>query len=604
VAISPSVLFYAWESTIWHDPAVSTERRGLWVLTISGLLGFRVGIVGFPDWQVAVETSQVVAGLVTYPAGNPFFVYHTKLWTVLHQICAVLLLSGVSEIRLSLILSGVLGMVTFQALSIFVYALSRDALLAIGAAVLIYFTRSAEYGAVYGLFLMGTENTYGVVGLSFCVLAVALIGAGWYRAGGMLLGVAPAVHPSLGVWIGAVVALAFLSDFKRLREELRPGFRWFLAGCGLTVLSLLVQLAFTYRAPPLDAAFSTREVSAFITFWDGHRKPVDIANNGVLLNFGALAIALIWLLAFVEDLTRSSIFLLRVVVVSALLSIGLVFVSWIPPERLPTTLLVLMPGRVLNFNALISVALVVGLLGNYRRLWSRLLLLGLFCGLLAGDHSMLWEWLQQRRGIVFESHVHPLWIVTAVSVALVLGAAVNRLRQGYGGPALRTAPYVRAMSLAVLLMATVFTLGFSQPRSLIFRDRTNDVFFGQVAAGKGLLLTAGDLHLIQLRTRRPVLLDGGGLDGVMYSLEAGPAMARILRDVYGVDLLNPPEEARGAGRIPPLANQKTWQAYSPEKWRAIGRAYHVTQVLTYADWMLNLPLVAQSRRMLLYQIPD
>ena len=144
-------------------------------------------------------------------------------------------------------------------------------------------------------------------------------------------------------------------------------------------------------------------------------------------------------------------------------------------------------------------------------------------------------------------------------------------------------------ALAPLAATVVITLGFSRPRSLIFRDRTNDVFFGQVAAGHGLLLTAGDLHLIQLKTRRPVLLDGGGLDGVMYSLEAGPEMKRILREVYGVDLLNPPEEARGAGRIPPLANQKVWEALFDGEMAGARRAYHVTQVLTYPDWTLNLP---------------
>jgi hypothetical protein len=115
-------------------------------------------------------------------------------------------------------------------------------------------------------------------------------------------------------------------------------------------------------------------------------------------------------------------------------------------------------------------------------------------------------------------------------------------------------------------------------------------------------LTAGDLHLIQLRTRRPVLLDGGGLDGLLYSLEAGPEMERILRDVYGIDLLNPPKEARGAGRIPPIANRRVWESYSPEKWREIARDFHVTQVLTYPDWTLNLPIAAHSRRLLLYDI--
>src|SRR6185503_1163990 len=120
-----------------------------------------------------------------------------KLWTIVHQLRAPLLWAGVSEIRLSLIISGVLGMLTFQALAIFVYAFSRDVLLAVGAAVLIFISRAAEYGAVYVIYLLGNENTYGIIGLSFCVLAAGLIGSGCYRSGGFLLALTPAVHPSL-----------------------------------------------------------------------------------------------------------------------------------------------------------------------------------------------------------------------------------------------------------------------------------------------------------------------------------------------------------------------------------------------------------------------
>ena len=89
-----------------------------------------------------------------------------------------------------------------------------------------------------------------------------------------------------------------------------------------------------------------------------------------------------------------------------------------------------------------------------------------------------------------------------------------------------------------------------------FNDRTNDVFFADIAAGRGVLLVAGDLHLIQLRTRRPVLLDTGALDTVMYSLETGAAMQRMLRDIYGLDLFNPPPDAVGAGRIPALSHRR------------------------------------------------
>ena len=137
-----------------------------------------------------------------------------------------------------------------------------------------------------------------------------------------------------------------------------------------------------------------------------------------------------------------------------------------------------------------------------------------------------------------------------------------------------------------------------------FNDRTNDVFFADIAAGPGVLLVAGDLHLIQLRTRRPILLDTGALDTVMYSLETGAAMQRMLRDIYGLDLFNPPPDAVGAGRIPALSHRETWESYPPEKWRAIRRDFGVTQVLAYADWALQLPVASQSRRLLLYDIPE
>ena len=101
-------------------------------------------MVTFPDWQVAVETAQVVAGVVQYAPDNPFYLYHLKLWTILHQICALLLRAGLSEIALSKLVSGLLGMVSFQAIAMIVYALSRDELLAVGSAFLIAFTRTAD----------------------------------------------------------------------------------------------------------------------------------------------------------------------------------------------------------------------------------------------------------------------------------------------------------------------------------------------------------------------------------------------------------------------------------------------------------------------------
>jgi len=81
-------------------------------------------------------------------------------------------------------------------------------------------------------------------------------------------------------------------------------------------------------------------------------------------------------------------------------------------------------------------------------------------------------------------------------------------------------------------------------------------------------------------------------------------MARILRDIYGIDFFNPPAEAHGIGMIPSSFNRRVWEGYPQDRWEEIRRKYNVTQVMTYNDWTLHLPIVAQNARYLLYEIPQ
>ena len=586
----------------------------IWVLILSGIFGFRVGMIGFPDWQVAVETAQVVAGVVEYPAETPFYTYHSQLWTALHHILALPLRAGVSELTLSRLMSGVLGMVTFQALSLFVYALGRSIPLAIGAAALIVFTRSAEYGTVYPVFLLGTVHTYGAIGLSSAVLTVALLGAGCYRSGAMLLGILPCIHPSLGIWTGIAVGAGILSDVRRLQAHLRPALPWFLAGCALTIASLIFHFAFVYDAPTGATRWSPQDLSVYIRLWDAHRGAIDFGQIGVRLNLGAMVIAVVWLAFFRRDTVQqkpdvsvASQLLLRIVAASALLAIAMIPLSHIAPERLPRALVVLMPGRWLNFCAMTCVALIIGLLVRRAALWSHCLLLLLSAGLLLGTGSMLWEWFGQPHGEPYDGGLRASQIIWVATALMIVGAFATRRTSD--AKALGTARLVSTLAyaacVALLGIVSVMTWRSSHSRSGdYFQDRTNDVFFGDVAAHRGVLLVAGDLYLIQLRTRRPLLIDAGAIDTVMYSLVTGAQMQRILRDVYGLDLFDPPPEAIGAGRVPLQAHRLTWEGYSLETWRAIRRDFGVTQVLAYSDWSLQLPVASQSRRLLLYDIPE
>ena len=571
------------------------------VLALSGLLGFLTGALRFPTWQVAVEASQVVAGLVQYPPDNPFYLYQMKLWTVLHQATAVLLRAGVSEIALSQLISGLLGMVSFQALALIVYTFSTDVVLASLSPALIFYTRAAEHGAIYPIALMGTDHTYGVLGLSTALLIVAMLGARMYRTGLFLLGLAPAVHPSIGGWLLLMVALCAWWDFRSIRAELRPALPYVAAGFLVTAVSLVIQLAMGWNLATVDAGVASRYLSGFVTAWDDHRRPAAVVSVGTILNLDLLVIAFFWLRRFAADLSRAQLFVLRVLAASALLSLALVFVSWLPPNSVPASLLTLMPSRYLNFGVLAFVPVILGLLGRYRQsAWSRLATVLFLAALLASYRSMVWDGVLPAQGFADDLRPNPWHVFVAASLVLLAIRAMPVSAHEHRSRRIHPAA---AVALMLLIASAVLTWRRPAPYPLL--DRTNDPFWAEAAREtRGLLLTGGSFHLVQLYTRRPVLLDGGALDFLTYAPAGAPAVERILRDVYGIDFFNPPDEARRTAAIPHRFNKPVWERYPRGKWQEIGHAFGVSQVLTRADWSLDLPIATENRFWKLYRIGE
>ncbi len=510
------------------------------VLLICGGLGFIVGMFRAPALQVAVESAQVLAGIVRYPPGNAFYIYHTKVWTLLHQIPALFLYAGFSELALSRFISGLLGMVALQALGMVVYALSRSVLLAVATALTILITGAAEGLDVYPVALMGTGHTYGALGLSLFVLVLGLYGAGCGRSAAMLLGLAPAIHAGLAVWMWVVVLIALVWDGRPAVPRITRHAQYAALGLSVSVISLAVHLVFTVDVPDVSAEETTRYLNAFVAFWDFHRAPLSFVSTPMVFNVGATAAALAGLVMLERSLPGDALFLLRAVFVCGVLAILAVFVSWIPPQHLPRTLLMLMPSRLLVVNTMMLVAIVAGLSGSLRR---------------------------------------PTF-TRFVPVAVLLACALYRAD--------------------VVIHRARWP---SEPEGMT--DYSNDPLFAAAAAEKtGLLLSGGSLQLNQLRTRRPVLLDEGGLDALPYAPESGPEMQRVLLSVYGVNLLNPPPEAWHTGAVPDELNRRTWTQYSRLRWQKIRRTFSVTQVLTPADWILDLPLSAENEALRLYQIPE
>lgn len=582
-------------------------RRERYVLVVSGLAGGLVGVTQ-AHWQWSVEHAQVLAGIVSYPTTSPVAIAHAKFWSLLPQLGALLLSAGVTEWALSIAISGLMGVLAFQGLSAVGYALSRDELVAIGAVFVLFASRAYDYGVVYPISLLGTPDTYGAVGLMLLVQVIGLFALRWYRTAAFLLAISPAIHVTLGLWLLAVIGGASVAIGGEPLAALRRAWKFFAAGATITLVSFIAQRMLAPDIPPIDEATAATYFHAFVPFWDGHRRPAGFLTGGMFLNLSSTVLAAVWLLKYRRSMPDAVQLLLGVMVVSGVAGFGVAVWSRLPDGWMPVFVIRAIPNRVLNLNIVLAGAVAFGLAGTLRPAWaSRAVLLVTAAGLLLSSQSSFW-WLVSPGNFSVET----IYVLAAAMAALLVAGALSRHRldvgasqvsAGAGRDRARRGSWLRPTLAAVFAVALILTvMGPGRFEHGPWNAWKRDAVLQRASEGHGLLLTGGDLFMIQLRTRRPVVLDGMTLDTLPYALEAGPVIDRILREVYQIDLFHPPREAWGGGRVPRRANQRAWEAIDPARWQEIGRTYDVSEIVTPANWKLQLPHVAQSSEFELYRI--
>ena len=571
------------------------------VLVASGLIGFGLGLSN-ATWQVTVETGQVLAGLVQYPRENPFYIYHLKAFTIINHISAILLRTGLSEQTASILISGLLGAISFTAIASLIFAISRCIGLSILGTLLVYLANLVGDGTVYPILLMGQPPTYGILGTSFAVLVVGLIGSRAYRAGLFCLPVALSVHPSIGLWIASIGLICAASDWSFAKRILRRCYPYLIAGILLTTLAAAWQIYLMRGVPDTDPRIQQQYLSAFVQHWDSHRRPLYECEpgHGILVPWGVIYCAYSIMTGFCgrrlfED-NKAAVFLFRVAIWSGAISLLLGILTHLPPQSIPTSLLILMPGRYVNLNNIMLAPLVFGILisPRFRPYMTNLrMFVLLMVGALLSRHD-------EAQFIVFGTTL--IWIM---HVALSSKSPAERPAIGE-----RTRRIGYALAASVALCGV---LAVNLPREKYvnrflrhpdpMRDRTNNPFYATVAERPGLLTITHFSPLIQLRTRRPILADMASPNFFTYAPETAPMFDRILRQVYGVNLLQPPPENLKHEEIRPELYRRLWEERPPSQWKNIRRTFGTTDVLTPADWVLQLPVVTQDYHFALYAIP-
>ncbi len=514
-------------------------------------------------------------------------------------------------------------MLSLQALGLLVFSLNRSVVLATLAGFFIFLTNSIGHGEVYGIALLGTPHNYGVIGLSYAVLTIGLAATGCWRAAAFCLGLFPYVHPSWGVFLFAVVFLGLLWEGRPALDILRKNLLYFVAGLVITFAGYGIQ-GFWLRDLPRGLPEITHAyMSTFVQYWDHHRVPFfhNLPGAGIhLFKKGALFCVFSAGLSFLGlrylHQSREQKLLLRFLLVSAVASLGLATLTHLPPKLLPDILSMLMPGRWTNLSNITFFALAVGLLsgraaGRGRATFGLFILLLLLPVLSTAAPDAIFKdqrWLKYFWWIRHAARACFYW-------PILLGMAVvalfhKRLAERVPGLFLPVKPGFFSVALFLLLIVMLpFKMdgrlfnenGLWPPKC--FMARISSGLPSVISRRSGLLLTTSDFYYIQLETRRPVLITPCNMTEFFAVPESGPLWNNCLKKIYGVDMLvAPPESSRHLIGIPNTWYRNSWERRSRAEWAALAGEFGFVDVLTPADWRLNLEMVHQGDSVALFTI--
>jgi hypothetical protein len=292
---------------------------------------------------------------------------------------------------------------------------------------------------------------------------------------------------------------------------------------------------------------------------------------------------------------------LRIFVITGIVGGFACVMSHVPPEMLPPRIIRIMPTRILGINIIALIPLLVGIAVYYKEdvvhqinLFVFLVILALILTL----HPLYWG-----RILMFV-------ITLSAIIAISRIASINKLTRIRLKPSY---PMIGTLALLALIMtAEAVKAGSSVHRNNMY-DWRNDSMFAKIHEGKGVLLIGPHIiGFMQMHGGRPIF-PGLMFVGLPYVPEAGPMMDESLKDVFGVDLFDPPEESIRERDLPIGVVKVLWESRTQEEWQKIKQKYNLTDIFTYGDWKLQLPVAhppewkslggGRSGNYMLYHVP-
>ncbi|MBV8843531.1 MAG: hypothetical protein JO307_12040 [Bryobacterales bacterium] len=555
-------------------------------LTFSAIVVLAHGVVLDQD----LVPAQIIAGAVHYPPGHPHDVFYHRVFNLPSYLLAALwtvwpnpeALSGVRN-WLHIFLG------VFVPYAVTVVVAGRPCYGHI-AAMLALSNAARKLQGVYPMTIYPGFDSDGHFGEYSSVLIVALLLGRFWKSGGFLLGVLPAIHPTMAavVWPWAFVYLWFHAGRMQRSEK-----RHLLVciGIGLALCAALggVMAATapnTAVQPPYDYVGDSSIVYRnFEEFTDTHRRPLPLSTYGYsfhpLILFTLLGL-LIWkTYTDNDDVTR------RVVIGLA----GLSTAAWVYVAAgsalmnaysggLASLARISMPGRFSNLTAIVVIPLSVALIARARTaaLWIVPLLLAQ-AALMPVHHVFL----------------ERIFILAITGAALASTLIPFRFAvRGWPVPVL-VAPIALIFIFRPIDSGSAFRI---TPED----HNLNSWLRANTAPDEPILTPMAFRPELQVKTNHPVMMEGETVYLMTYMPSLAGLIGEMARDLYGIDYTDKSKLGRGRFNLRSGRVMSAWQAKTASEWADSGRRYRFRLVASPTIIPLPLTVGFRGARWTLYVI--
>jgi hypothetical protein len=584
------------------------------VAAVTAAAGFCIGAFVYPMWTDNVESAQVQAQLVSYQAGDVMGLYHDAAYSLAIQIAAILLRAGVSEWTLSLLFSGAQAALSCAAIALATLAVSRSAVTALLAPVLLLRFRAALpdwpesslaafHGHHYPNFFPNHTSVYGVLGLFWILLVLSLFSLRKLRTGAVFLGLMPAVHIGMAPMCAVAIAGAGFFLQRSVRPWLTTIARYGAIGLAVSAASAVSHWSGHWSGATTGSPSEVdRAAAAFVGAWDDHNALLGEGSRFGFFESELYTLMLGGLLLASGARWLASSARVLVVGVLSITALGIVYTAVVNlwPDLIGWRLATLMVTRWLNLSSFAFPVLALGLLGQLafreRDALAAAVLAATAAVVLSGYAASISGAASQALADdigALRAYSFPL---ACVLPACALAWLERRDRAAPRYP-LRLRPVACALALGVCGLTIVGLFAHADPRRIAGQDAFTPAL-ERVRAGRGLLLVGDnlwELGRVQLRTRRPLLIDPSQLNMLLKVPKAGPRMEYVLRRVYGIP---------GFAHRPPPNLDLGWPEQTVGFWQSVRRDFGVSEVLVAAGVRLALPVVHQDPYLTLYRIPE